>query len=162
MEGTAEEKIKILLEPTDEEEAWLRGVKSLNPKEAVPVLSKILLNSQEPLLKRKMAAQMLGLLEDESAIPALTQALSAPDPVLRAKTAAAIGDVGKAGESAIARLIEALQDGDYYVRESAAKALGILKSQEALPMLARMTSVDEPFTNREVAEEAIKAIKGLA
>ena len=162
MAETTEKSVRLLLRPTDAEDAWLDEVKTLDPKKAVPILSRMLLDSQEPSLNREMATLILGLLKDESALPTLIQAFKATDPVLRAVAAKALGEIEKPIEDVVAQLIQALKDEDYYVRESAAKALGGLKSLEALPALAHMTSVDEALNNREIAEEVIKEIKGLA
>lgn len=162
MAETTEENVRLLLEPTDAKDSFIEEVSLLDPNKAVPILNKVLLDSQETKLHREMAALILGMLGDESAIPALNQTLSAPDPVLRAVSARAIGRIGTASGDVVAQLIGALKDEDYFVRKTAAQSLGELKSQEALPALAHMTSVDTAITNREVAEEAIKTIKGLA
>jgi len=132
---------------------------ALDAAEAIPLLIAVLNDEQEKLYPRRMAATILGLLRDERAIAALAQTLSASDASLRASAAEALGRFEAPEDSLVQRLIQGLQDDDYFVRETCAKTLGRLKRPDALPALTRMSIADSVSTNREVAQQAIEAIR---
>lgn len=155
------EKVRQLLRPTDDEVGWYQKVRALNIPEAVPVLVRILNDEQEKRYTRRQAALILGLLGDKQAISALARALNAPDRVLRGRAAEALGQFEGLEDSVVQQLIQGLQDEDYFTRERCANALGQLKRLEALPALEQMSAVDSVSTNREVAQKAIEAIKGV-
>jgi HEAT repeat protein len=102
---------------------------------------------------------MLGVLGDERAIPALARTMSAQDRVLRGQAAETLGRFPRLGAECVRQLVTGLTDADAYVRESSAKALGQLKRTDALPMLQQMRDHDPLQSNREVAQEAIDAIR---
>ena len=130
--------------------------------DAVAALIALLLDEREEPPVRKLAATLLGEARDARAVAPLTQALHDADPVVRARSALALGEFAEAGPEVTAQLIETLGDEDYYVRECGAKALGKLRRAEALPALREMSERDEVSTNREVAREAVEAIEGGA
>jgi HEAT repeat protein len=155
------ETVRKLLESTDDEQRWYEEVRALDPAQAVPVLAAILHDEAETLLIRSRAALMLAVRGDERGIPPLIQALDDSEPVLRARVARALARFARLDQSAVRRLIVSLGDDDYFVRESSAKTLGDLRQSEALPALEEMSLTDVVPENRKVAEEAIKAIKGI-
>lgn len=156
-----EQEVSSLLRPTDDEIGWYQRVTALDRSEAVPVLVSILNDEQEKQYTRRQAALILSLLGDKRAISALTQALNAGDRILRGQAAQALGRFEGLEHSVIQQLIQGLQDEDYFMRECSAKALGQLRLPEALPALERMSATDNASNNREVAQKAIGAIKGV-
>ena len=152
--------IRKLLKSTDDERRWYEEVRALDPPEAVPILTEILHDEAERLLMRSRAALALAVLGDERGIPPLVQALDSSEPVLRARVARALARFEPVDETAVQRLIQSLRDDDYFVRESSAKTLGDLRQSAALPVLEEMRLTDIVPENRQIAEEAIKSIKG--
>jgi len=160
-EETAE-RVRRLLLPRDDESQWQKEVEALNKWDAVPLLAAIMNDPAEKRVARQRASEVLGMLKDARAVGALVQALQAPDPVLRAVSAKALGSIGNLEAEVIQQLIQRLGDEDYYVRESAAKALGQLKRAEAIPALKQMNANDIVSTNRSVAQQAIESIEKTA
>jgi len=160
MAESISEKVRRLLQPTHDLERWYAEVEALDVEEAVSVLIGILKDEAEPMQTRSEAATLLGTLHDPRANDALFEALRAPDGLLRARSALALGQIGKQGDREVQSLIQGLSDEDYFVREACAKALQLMKRLEALPALERMSTTDSVSTNREVALKAIEAIRG--
>lgn len=162
MTQQAIEKVRQLLQPTDDELHWYQRVMALDKAEAVPILMNILKDEQEREFTRRQAALILGLLGDKRAINTLSQVLNATDRVLRGRAAEALGQFKDLDEKIVQELVQGLQDEDYFVRECCAKALGQLQRLETLPALEQMRLTDSVLTNREVAQKAIQAIRGIA
>jgi HEAT repeat protein len=154
-----EEKIRDLLQPTDDEEGWYRKVTALDAGEAVPILAALVDNEAEPSRRRRMAVLILGLLRDARAVPTLARALGSADPLLRGRAAETLGKFGELDAAIVERLLASLGDAEPFVRESAAKALGSLRRPEALPALERMSAEDSAQHNREVALQAAQDIQ---
>jgi HEAT repeat protein len=81
---------------------------------------------QEPKAStRRIAAEMLGRMESDSAIPHLTRLLSDPEPVVRASAVSSLERL--LADSAVGAIILLLDDPDEQVREEALRALSKLK-----------------------------------
>ena len=154
------QKVRKLLEPTFDEQAWYRDVIALDKSEAVPILAGIVRRESESLRARQQAILILGLMGDESAIELLLDMLSAPEAGLRAHSAQSLGRFKSLSGGGFERLLTALKDDDHFVRERAAKALAQLQRPEALTALQQMRASDPVASNREMAAEAMKTIAG--
>ena len=153
------QKVRRLLQPTHDLDGWYAEVETLEPEEAVPVLVEILSNGLEPEQTRAQAANLLGMLHDPRATNKLIETLHAGPSLVRARAAVALGQIGKPEEMVAESLMQGLMDDDYFVRECSAKALGLMKRTDALPALERMSSTDAVSANRQVAQNAIQAIR---
>jgi HEAT repeat protein len=82
---------------------------------------------------------------DEAVLPALLEALRDPEPIVRARVASALGDLGPEARDAVYPLVEALRDPDSSVRNSAASALGQIgpAARPAMPSLLEMLRDEE-------------------
>jgi HEAT repeat protein len=94
------------------------------------------------------------------ALPALTDALTDPDPTVRAWSAQAIGYIGAEASSAVPALILLLRDADEGSRNSASMALRGIgpAANDALSALRDALS-DESGDVRRFAEMAIESIE---
>lgn len=155
------EKVRLLLQPTHDVEGWQVEVETLKTAEAVPILLEILNDDLEPVRTRSQAIMLLGMMHDVQALDVLIEILHAPDGLLRAKAALALGQLGIAEKKVVHALIQGLSDEDYFVRECCARVLGLMKRSEALVSLEQMSAADRVSTNREVAQKAIEVIKGV-
>ena len=162
MSEAALQRVRKFLEPTFDEQAWYRGVMTLDKNEAVPILVSIVKSKSESIRARQQAILILGLLGDEGAIGTLLEMLNAPEAGLRAHAAQSLGRFNSLSSGGFAQLLAALQDEDNFVRERTAKALAELQRREAVPALQQMRASDPIASNRETAEDAIKAIEGTA
>ncbi|MFD8150589.1 HEAT repeat domain-containing protein [Streptomyces sp. NPDC059720] len=85
---------------------------------------------------RALAVELLGLIRDRRALPALSAALDDPAPMVRAATAAALGRVGEpAAVAALTRTVRT--DPSDRVVAAAAEALGLIGDDHAVPALER-------------------------
>jgi HEAT repeat protein len=155
-----ETKVRRLLRPTHDVERWHAEIKTLQAEEAVPLLASAMNDLSETNQARYQAAAILGILGQITAVPALLQALESPEPVLRGQAAQSLGEIANLPKEALAALIQHLEDADYFVRKCSAIALQQIKRPEALLALEHMRDHDPVPNNRELAQEAIRAIKG--
>jgi HEAT repeat protein len=156
---TIEQRVEALLQPTDALANWYRAVAALDRAAATPIVIAILEDETASAQRRRLAATMLGVLRDARAIPALARALGASDRVLRGRAAETLGAFPQLDTDLVRQLVAGLTDPDPYFRECAAKALGYLKRADALPMLQAMRDTDPLASNRDVARDAIDAIR---
>jgi HEAT repeat protein len=156
---TIEQRVEALLQPTDAAANWYRAVAALDRAAATPIVMAVLEDETATAHRRRLAATMLGVLGDARAIPALARALGAPDRVLRGRAAETLGAFPQLDAEIVRQLVIGLTDPDPYFRECAAKALGQLKRTDALPMLHAMRETDPLASNRDVARDAIDAIR---
>ncbi|MET9113327.1 HEAT repeat domain-containing protein [Streptomyces longwoodensis] len=85
---------------------------------------------------RALAVELLGLIKDRRALPALSAALDDPAPMVRAAAAAALGRVGE--PAAVAALTGTVgADPSDRVVVAAAEALGLIGDESAVPALTR-------------------------
>jgi HEAT repeat protein len=92
------------------------------PEQAVVLLLQVLKDPDTS--QRQTAAQSLGKIGRQEALPALIEAFRDPDPGVRRQAAWAVGMIGNDSASARPSLIPLLFDADAGVRESASPALG--------------------------------------
>jgi HEAT repeat protein len=113
-------------------------------KDLLPALVKALADSDKDVVQAVTAA--LGSLGAE-AVPSLVAILQSPEPLVRARGAAALGKMGPAGQQGLGALVKALQDQTPEVRREAARAIAlILRDASALPGAA---GTDIPATPRQ-------------
>jgi HEAT repeat protein len=91
------------------------------------------LKDRRLIVARCSAARALAAMgpKAKEAVPALVQALSDPEPLVRDAAAAALGSIGAAATEAVPALIEALEDWNGFVRQAAAKALKMIDPDAA-------------------------------
>ncbi|MEU8575335.1 HEAT repeat domain-containing protein [Streptomyces asoensis] len=83
---------------------------------------------------RALAVELLGLIKDRRAVPALSAALDDPAPMVRAAAAAALGRIGE--PAAVAALGGTVRgDPSGRVVAAAAEALGLIGDENAVPVL---------------------------
>ncbi|MHC4398818.1 MAG: HEAT repeat domain-containing protein [Planctomycetota bacterium] len=89
---------------------------------------------------RRAAAHALGAIDPGAIVPALVEALKAPNLAVRREAASALAGMGAGAKEAVPALIEALKDDDRVIRQHAAFALtGIgADAKEAVPGLIRI------------------------
>jgi HEAT repeat protein len=155
------EKVRRLLQPTHDVAGWHAEVNTLIAEEAIPILHEIINDNLEAPRTRGQAVSMLGMFRNARAVELLIETIRATDGLLRAQAALSLGRIGMPEERVVTALIERLDDEDYFVRECCAKALGLMKRHEAIPALTLMSASDSVSTNREVAQKAIDAIRGV-
>jgi HEAT repeat protein len=97
-------------------------------RSAVPPLIRALQGAdrKKGAVARRGVAMALGLIgpEAKNAIPALVEALSDADPLVRGEAAVALSRIDPTADGVVAALSRALADSDYGVRNNVAKALG--------------------------------------
>jgi HEAT repeat protein len=99
---------------------------------------------------RALACQMLGQINDKTAIPALIEQLEDASSDVRIAACTALGQIGDA--SAAPALIKRLEDADWSVRRAACTALGQIGDPAAVPTLR---------VHAEVMQEARQALVKL-
>jgi HEAT repeat protein len=118
---------------------------------AVPRLNETVRQVDGPITKRRWAAQILGEIGHTSAVSTLHEALSDVDPELRAKTAAALGEI--AAERSIDPLLDRLLvDPIAFVRVRVAKALGELSTPRTIDFLIEALSDSEWWVRLRAVE----------
>jgi hypothetical protein len=102
---------------------------------------------------RRAAAERLGEVSDQKAVPSLVAALKDPHRLVRAKAASALGNIGDA--SAVPALIEAVRSPDGETSGQAALALGRMrgKATAAIPTLLEVFP-ESPVEERKIEETA--------
>ena len=107
---------------------------------------------------REQAAWALGMIEDDSAVLALSAALSDEDAAVREQAAWALGMiVSDAGVEALGRVLQT--DESAGVREQAAWALGMIESPGAVEALSALLRNDPSADVREQAAWALGMIE---
>ncbi|MCB9709452.1 MAG: sulfatase-like hydrolase/transferase [Myxococcales bacterium] len=106
----------------------------LGNRESLPVLIEILQRKSLPKERRRDAAQLLGTLADNRAVPSLRKAMADHDPSVAQEAAIALGRLYQPqARGALLRLLSREEDPD--VRARAAIALGRLRERAAVPAL---------------------------
>lgn len=128
----------------------LGGVRSV---ESIDLLVRIMEDGYEEKIVRLYAADSLGRIGDESAVPALRKAFAQDDALLRAYAAAALAEFEL--EEVVDVLIQGLKDENWKVRVTSAKGLGRRKAPRALDILIYKARKDPV---NDVRIEACRAI----
>ncbi len=122
----------------------------------VPELIPLLTNCWDGKLSaRKAAAEVLGRIGSEQAIPELIPLLKHGDSSDRSLTAKVLGRVGS--EQFVPALVLLLEDEDSWVRIAAAEALAEIGSEQGIPELVILLK-DEDHRVRVAAAEALGRI----
>jgi HEAT repeat protein len=95
------------------------------------------------------------------ATPALVEALSNPNQLVRQNAALALGEIGPEAKSAVPALTTALSDSTWEVRRAAAVSLGKLgpEAKSATAALEKLTA-DRNSLVQKAAREALRQVKG--
>src|SRR5262249_21449610 len=160
MTMTIDQDVEKLFVPTHAEASWRQAVAALDSRVATPIVIRVLQSPAESNSRRLVAATILGLLGDERAIPALVAATQAADSTLRGLAAETLGSFPRLGDDDVRLPSAGLGGPQRFFRECCARALGRLRRTEALPALEQMRDHDPAWNNREIAQEAIDAIRG--
>lgn len=108
------------------------------------------LSSDDPLVRRKAAAELATLRPQDSRGP-LTQALSDSDSIVRMRAVQGLAQAG--GEESIASLSKVLlEDQDPRVRRMAARGLGRMNTESAFWALMEANSDDDPGVREAVTQ----------
>lgn len=131
-----------------------------------PVAETVVLSLTEALsdedgMVREWAAEVLGCVPSESAVPALAKALRSKQLATRRSAVKALAEASSGSPAAAPALAEALADPDVQVRAEAARALGRTASQAAVPALV-FALKDDSVEVRRWAAQALGAIRNLA
>ena len=88
---------------------------------------------------RRLAAEMLGRMETDSAIPALTHLISDPDPGVRTSAISSLGALR--ANFALQSIIQAFEDPEEPVREQALAATALLKPSATPVLLEKLNNL---------------------
>lgn len=105
---------------------------------------------------RRLAVEMLGRMQINSATPALAPLLADPEPAVRAAAAAALGALR--ANSSIHELIALLDDSEEDVREAALAALPQLEVTPAPELLTTLTDRMKNDSSLAVQKKAVLAL----
>jgi HEAT repeat protein len=108
---------------------------------------------------RRLAAEMLGRMESDSAIPHLTRLLSDPEPAVRASAVSSLGAL--CADSAIDEISLLLDDPDNRVREEALTVLPKLKVTDLPELTTKIHGVMVNDSSLSVQTKAIVALTKL-
>jgi HEAT repeat protein len=105
---------------------------------------------------RRLAAEMLGRMETDSAIPHLTQLLSDPEPAVRASAVSSLGFLF--ADSTIGEIMPLLDDSDDQVREEALTVLpklNVVPSSELIKKISHLMTHDPSLAVQMKANVAL-------
>ena len=105
---------------------------------------------------RRLAAEMLGRMESDSAIPHLTRLLSDPEPAVRASAVSSLGLLFV--DSAIGEIILLLDDSDDQVREEVLTVLPKLKVVASPELIKKISDLMTNDPSLAVQTKAIVAL----
>ena len=108
---------------------------------------------------RRLAAEMLGRMESDSAIPHLTGLLSDPEPAVRTAGISSLGALY--ADSAAPEIASLLEDSDEHVREEALKVLPKLKRNASPELVTRIVSLTQNDSSLAVQSRGIIALTRL-
>lgn len=108
---------------------------------------------------RRLAAEMLGHMESDSAIPHLTRLLTDPEPAVRAAAVSSLGAL--CADSAVDEIISLLDDPDDHVREEALTVLPKLKVTVSPELIAKISDLMKNDLSLSVQTNAIVALTKL-
>ena len=108
---------------------------------------------------RHLAAEMLGRMESDTAIPHLMRLLSDPKPAVRAAAVSSLGALY--ADSAIQEIILSLDDSDNQVREEALTVLSKLNVTTSPELIAKVSNLMTNDPSLSVQTKAIIALSKL-
>lgn len=108
---------------------------------------------------RRLAAEMLGQMESDSAIPHLIRLLSDPEPAVRAAAVSSLGALY--ADSAAHEIASLLEDPDDQVREEALKVLPRLKGTTSQELITRVSNLTKHDPSLSVQNRGIIALTRL-
>jgi hypothetical protein len=132
---------------------WPAEVRSLDPDEAVPLLTKLLdgeIAGSEN--SRLIAISALVLLHDSRALPALERALDARNPLVRGRATEALCAWPRPRDASLAQITRGLEDRDSFVRERSARALACFRDEQTRPILLRALRSPDSSVRRAAVE----------
>ena len=134
--------------------AW--ALKQLGDTLAVEVMIDMLESAGSSHRERERAAEVLEVLEDPAAVPALIRALGDEEPTVRGAAVRALG--GLRDTRAFEPLVNLLDDEAALVRVSAVSSLGRLGDARAVPHLHAALDDDDRMV-RTVAERSLEQLR---
>lgn len=108
---------------------------------------------------RRLAAEMLGRMESDTAIPHLTRLLSDPEPAVRASAVSSLGALF--ADSAVGEIIPLLGDADEHVREEALTALPTLNVTPSAELVEKISYLMRSDSSLSAQTKAIIALTRL-
>ncbi|NJN79896.1 MAG: cyclic nucleotide-binding domain-containing protein [Anaerolineales bacterium] len=108
---------------------------------------------------RRLAAEMLGRMESDSAIPHLARLLSDPEPVVRASAVSSLGTLY--ADSSVNQIIPLLDDSDEHVRKEALTVLPKLKVTSSPELIAKIKNLMTNDSSPDVQSKALIALAKL-
>jgi HEAT repeat protein len=120
------------------------------------VVSRVLTQTNNVLpATRRVVMYLLARYGDKSVVPALKQALTDPDQLVRAEAALSLGKLK--ARDALANLLPLLADPDEHIRGSVAHAVGLIGDKSAIEAL-RPALEDKSAFVRAVAAESLQKL----
>ena len=108
---------------------------------------------------RRLAAEMLGQMQTDSAVPHLTRLLADPEPVVRASAVSSLGALY--ADSAWDEITTLLDDDDEHVREAVLRVLPKLKGTVSPDLITVISDLTENDVSPSVQTRAIIALAKL-
>ncbi|MGZ9164715.1 MAG: HEAT repeat domain-containing protein, partial [Anaerolineales bacterium] len=108
---------------------------------------------------RRLAAEMLGRMASDSAVPHLTRLLSDPHPGVRASAISSLGALR--ADSALEQIIFLLHDDNEHVRQEALKAILSLNSNPTPALIQKITELAAGDPSIRVQMKALMALLQL-
>ncbi|MGZ9225439.1 MAG: HEAT repeat domain-containing protein [Anaerolineales bacterium] len=108
---------------------------------------------------RRLAAEMLGRMASDSAVPHLTRLLSDPHPGVRASAISSLGALR--ADSALEQIISLLHDDNEHVRQEALKAMLSLNSNPTPALIQKITELAAGDPSIRVQMKALMALLQL-
>ncbi|MGB3515378.1 MAG: HEAT repeat domain-containing protein, partial [Elainellaceae cyanobacterium] len=106
------------------------------------------------------AAEALGAIGSEAAIPGLLKVIEHSDEDVRRTAVESLGAIGS--EAVIPGLIKALKVSNWKVRRTAAEALGAIGSEAVIPSLLKALEDSDAYVRRRAAESLGAIGSGVA
>lgn len=141
--------------------AAIHALVEIGEPQAVPKLVSMLAHDPETKV-REMVAEALGVIGDETAIPALVTAANDHDEFVRRVAIEALGRLQ--ATAATHTLLKAINDENIDVKMSAIQALGQIKAEDAVPAIAPMLQDETtpPWEQVRVCDVAEQALEQIA
>ena len=108
---------------------------------------------------RRLAAEMLGRMESDSAIPHLTRLLSDPEPAVRASAVSSLGAL--CADSAASDILSLLNDASDHVREEVLAVLPKLRVTNSSELISKISGLMRSDSSLSVQTKALVALAKL-